>query len=56
MPAVAADTPLPDVLTQLRADRAPMAVVNGPDGLEGVLTLDDVVVALIRAGSPTRPA
>jgi CBS domain containing-hemolysin-like protein len=56
MPGVAADTPLPDVLTQLRGTRSPMAVVNGADGLEGVLTLDDVVVALIRAGSPTRPS
>ncbi len=56
MPAVAADTQLPDVLTQLRGARAPMAVVNGADGPVGVITLDDVVVALIRAGSPTRPA
>ncbi|HUR74293.1 MAG TPA: hemolysin family protein [Sporichthya sp.] len=58
MPGVAADTPLPDVLIQLRGTRAPMAVVNDPDGLAGVLTLDDVVVALIRAGSgsPTRPS
>jgi CBS domain containing-hemolysin-like protein len=55
MPAVAAETPLPDVLTQLRQTRAPMAAVTGPDGPQGVLTLDDVVVALIRAGAPTRP-
>ena len=55
MPAVAGDAPLPDVLTQLRGTRSPMAVVNGPDGPVGVITLDDVVVALIRAGSPTRP-
>jgi CBS domain containing-hemolysin-like protein len=56
MPTVAADTPLPGVLDQLRGDRAPMAVVTGPSGPQGVLTLDDVVVALIRAGAPTRPA
>jgi CBS domain containing-hemolysin-like protein len=56
MPTVAADTPLPDVLTQLRGTRAPMAVVTGPDGPQGVLTLDDVVVALIRVGAPTRPS
>ncbi|WP_019876151.1 CNNM domain-containing protein [Sporichthya polymorpha] len=56
MPSVASDTPLPDVLAQLRGDRAPMATVVGAGGVEGVLTLDDVVVALIRAGAPTRPA
>ena len=57
MPAVAADTSLPDVLTQLQETRAPMAAVTGANGALGVLTLDDVVVALIRAGAaPTRPA
>jgi CBS domain containing-hemolysin-like protein len=52
MPSVAAATPLPDVLSQLRASRAPMAVVEGPNGAAGVITLDDVIVALIRAGVP----
>jgi len=55
LPSVAAETPLPDVLTQLRGERAPMAVVTGESGPLGVLTLDDVVVALIRAGAPARP-
>ncbi len=56
MPSVASDTPLPDVLAQLRGTRSPMAVVTGDAGSEGVLTLDDVVVALIRASAPARPA
>ncbi|HVE26612.1 MAG TPA: hemolysin family protein, partial [Sporichthya sp.] len=56
MPTVAAETPLPEVLTQLQATRAPMATVTGPAGPQGVLTLDDVVVALLRAGAPTRPS
>lgn len=55
MPTVAADTPLPDVLALLRGTRSPMAVVAGRTGAAGVLTLDDVVVALIRAASPTLP-
>ena len=56
MPSVGVDTPLPDVLDQLRAARAPMAVVETPGGAVGVVTLDDVIVALIRAGVPTGPA
>ena len=52
MPSVPADTPLPDVLSLLRAARAPMAALDGPGGAAGVVTLDDVIVALIRAGVP----
>jgi CBS domain containing-hemolysin-like protein len=55
MPSVRADTPLPDVLTLLRSERAPMAVVESTEGPAGVVTLDDVIVELIRAGVPTGP-
>jgi CBS domain containing-hemolysin-like protein len=55
MPTVAASTPLPDVLTLLRAARAPMAVVEDGGRATGVVTLDDVIVALIRAGVPAVP-
>jgi CBS domain containing-hemolysin-like protein len=59
MPTVAATTPLPDVLTLLRDARAPMAVVGSGATATGIVTLDDVIVALIRAGaepSVTPPA
>lgn len=53
MPTVAADAPLPDVLTLLRATRAPMAAIEEGGRAAGVVMLDDVIVALIRAGAPT---
>ncbi len=56
MPSVTPSTPLPDVLSLLRDARAPMAVVETPLGATGVVTLDDVIVALIRAGVPAGPA
>lgn len=55
MPTVAAGTPLPAVLTLLRDARAPMAVVEDGGRATGIVTLDDVIVALIRAGVPTSP-
>jgi CBS domain containing-hemolysin-like protein len=55
LPVIAADTPLPDALTQLREARAPMAVIGTRARPTGVLTLDDVVVALVRARVPTAP-
>jgi CBS domain containing-hemolysin-like protein len=55
MPTIAADTPLPEALAQLREARAPMAVIESATGPSGVLTLDDVVVALVRSGVPNPP-
>jgi CBS domain containing-hemolysin-like protein len=51
MPTISAETPLPEALTRLREAGSPMAVVATPGGPVGVLTLDDVVVALVRSGA-----
>ncbi len=55
MPTIPAETPLPEALTRLREARAPMAVIVTATGPIGVLTVDDVVVALVRS-TPPRPA
>jgi len=55
LPVIAAETPLPEALTLLREARAPMAVIGSRARPTGVLTLDDVVAALVRAGRPTPP-
>lgn len=56
LPVIGAETPLPEALTLLREARAPMAVIGNRAKPTGVLTLDDVVAALVRAGRPTPPA
>jgi CBS domain containing-hemolysin-like protein len=58
LPAIAPDTPLPDTLAVLREARAPMAVLGTKARPVGVVTLDDVIVALVRAGGapPASPA
>jgi CBS domain containing-hemolysin-like protein len=55
MPTIPAETPLPEALSRLREARAPMAVIAGATGPVGVLTLDDVVVALVRSAAPGPP-
>lgn len=54
LPVIAPDTPLPDTLGVLREARAPMAVLGTKAKPVGVVTLDDVIVALVQAG--TAPA
>lgn len=51
LPAIAPDTPLPDTLAALREARAPMAVLGTKAKPLGVVTLDDVIVALVQAGT-----
>ena len=46
MPAIAADTPLPDVLTALRQSHSHLATVMADDRLLGVLALEDVLEEL----------
>jgi magnesium and cobalt exporter, CNNM family len=52
MPLLPAETPLPEALTKLREARAPMAVIGTAARPIGVLTLDDIVVALVRSTPP----
>ncbi len=54
LPVIAPDTPLPDTLAVLRDARAPMAVLGTKAKPIGVVTLDDVIVALVQVG--TAPA
>lgn len=46
MPAIDAETPLPDVLTRLRRDRSHLATVVTGDRVLGALTLEDVIEEL----------
>jgi CBS domain containing-hemolysin-like protein len=49
IPLLPPDTRLPEALTRLRDARAPMAVIGSEAAPIGVLTMDDIVVALVRA-------
>lgn len=51
LPVIAPDTPLPDTLALLREARAPMAILGTKARPIGVVTLDDVIVALVQAGT-----
>ncbi|MGQ0467764.1 MAG: CNNM domain-containing protein [Sporichthyaceae bacterium] len=56
LPAIPPETPLPDTLALLREARAPMAVLGTKARPVGVVTLDDVIVALVQAGSAPPPS
>lgn len=55
LPVIPAETPLPEALTRLREARAPMAVIGTAGRPTGVLTLDDVFVALVHSAVPRPP-
>lgn len=56
MPVLPGDLPLPEALTRLRDARAPMALVESATSPIGVLTLDDIVAALVRSAPPEKHA